>query len=290
MRRMVLNEVLGGRRNGFLKRERPHSAVEPAGVGRLARGRRGRAGRDLDGGAGAAAAAAGRGGAALLRGPVRGRDRRRARLLARDGEVAGLGRDRRPAAYRARPGEGGTDDRARPARDPRAAPRRRGRPAGAAGPGRGQGSSAPSAPAGGGRDLGDHGLRRGGGLGRRADDVGRRGARRGHLAVRVAGAARLLRRRPRVRTADPGARAAPGRPRPSLYGDLDYLDTDAVATSYGVVFYDDGRPDAPGRPTARCAPWSTVPSTTPTASTRRPRPTRSTRGSPTPRAVGSPSP
>ncbi len=32
VRRMVLNEVLGGRRHGFLKRERPHSAVEPAGA------------------------------------------------------------------------------------------------------------------------------------------------------------------------------------------------------------------------------------------------------------------
>ena len=32
VRRMVLNEVLGGRRSGFRKRERPHSAVEPAGA------------------------------------------------------------------------------------------------------------------------------------------------------------------------------------------------------------------------------------------------------------------
>jgi RNA polymerase sigma-70 factor (sigma-E family) len=31
VRRMVLNEVLGGRRNGFLKRERPHEDVEPHG-------------------------------------------------------------------------------------------------------------------------------------------------------------------------------------------------------------------------------------------------------------------
>jgi RNA polymerase sigma-70 factor (sigma-E family) len=31
VRRMVLNEVLGGRRNGFLKRERPHQHVEPPG-------------------------------------------------------------------------------------------------------------------------------------------------------------------------------------------------------------------------------------------------------------------
>jgi RNA polymerase sigma-70 factor (sigma-E family) len=31
VRRMVLNEVLGGRRNGFLKRERPHELVEAAG-------------------------------------------------------------------------------------------------------------------------------------------------------------------------------------------------------------------------------------------------------------------
>ena len=31
VRRMVLNEVLGGRRSGFLKRERPHPAVEPPG-------------------------------------------------------------------------------------------------------------------------------------------------------------------------------------------------------------------------------------------------------------------
>jgi RNA polymerase sigma-70 factor (sigma-E family) len=32
VRRMVLNEVLGGRRHGFLKRERPHATVEPPGV------------------------------------------------------------------------------------------------------------------------------------------------------------------------------------------------------------------------------------------------------------------
>jgi len=32
VRRMVLNEVLGGRRSGFRKRERPHSTVEPAGA------------------------------------------------------------------------------------------------------------------------------------------------------------------------------------------------------------------------------------------------------------------
>ena len=31
VRRMVLNEVLGGRRNGFLKRERPRALVEPPG-------------------------------------------------------------------------------------------------------------------------------------------------------------------------------------------------------------------------------------------------------------------
>ena len=31
VRRIVLNEVLGGRRNGFLKRERPNAAVEPTG-------------------------------------------------------------------------------------------------------------------------------------------------------------------------------------------------------------------------------------------------------------------
>jgi len=31
VRRMVLNEVLGGRRNGFLKRERPHQIVETGG-------------------------------------------------------------------------------------------------------------------------------------------------------------------------------------------------------------------------------------------------------------------
>jgi len=31
VRRMVLNEVLGGRRNGFLKRERPHLVVERGG-------------------------------------------------------------------------------------------------------------------------------------------------------------------------------------------------------------------------------------------------------------------
>jgi RNA polymerase sigma-70 factor (sigma-E family) len=31
VRRIVLNEVLGGRRNGFLKRERPHGDVEPPG-------------------------------------------------------------------------------------------------------------------------------------------------------------------------------------------------------------------------------------------------------------------
>ena len=46
-----------------------------------------------------------------------------------------------------------------------------------------------------------------------------------------------------------GARAyaAPGQElhlagRTFPYGDLDYLDTDAVATPYGMVFYDDGRP------------------------------------------------
>jgi RNA polymerase sigma-70 factor (sigma-E family) len=32
VRRIVLNEALGGRRNGFLKRERAHQAVEPAGA------------------------------------------------------------------------------------------------------------------------------------------------------------------------------------------------------------------------------------------------------------------
>jgi RNA polymerase sigma-70 factor (sigma-E family) len=32
VRRIVLNEVLGGRRNGFLKRERPRQVVEPAGA------------------------------------------------------------------------------------------------------------------------------------------------------------------------------------------------------------------------------------------------------------------
>jgi len=32
VRRMVLNEVLGGRRTGFLKRERPHAQVEPPGA------------------------------------------------------------------------------------------------------------------------------------------------------------------------------------------------------------------------------------------------------------------
>jgi RNA polymerase sigma-70 factor (sigma-E family) len=32
VRRMVLNEVLGGRRAGFLKRERPHHHVEPPGA------------------------------------------------------------------------------------------------------------------------------------------------------------------------------------------------------------------------------------------------------------------
>jgi len=32
VRRMVLNEVLGGRRTGFLKRERPRQDVEPAGA------------------------------------------------------------------------------------------------------------------------------------------------------------------------------------------------------------------------------------------------------------------
>jgi RNA polymerase sigma-70 factor (sigma-E family) len=32
VRRIVLNEVLGGRRTGFLKRERPHQVVEPAGA------------------------------------------------------------------------------------------------------------------------------------------------------------------------------------------------------------------------------------------------------------------
>ena len=74
------------------------------------------------------------------------------------------------------------------------------------------------------------------------------------------------------------------------YGDLEYLDTDAVATSYGMVFYRRRPADAPRRPTARSAPSSTARSTTQTASIRRPRPTRSTRGWPTPRAVGSPSP
>jgi RNA polymerase sigma-70 factor (sigma-E family) len=32
VRRMVLNEVLGGRRHGFLKRERPRASVEPPGA------------------------------------------------------------------------------------------------------------------------------------------------------------------------------------------------------------------------------------------------------------------
>ena len=78
--------------------------------------------------------------------------------------------------------------------------------------------------------------------------------RRHRRRARDAGTTRVAAWTPRVRVAGPldfshGARAyadpggelhLAGRTFPD--GDLDYLDTDAVATSYGMVFFDDGRP------------------------------------------------
>jgi hypothetical protein len=85
--------------------------------------------------------------------------------------------------------------------------------------------------------------------------------------------------------ADPGRQLhLAGRTFP--YGDLDYLDTDAVATAYGMVFYDHGRPMPLGTD-GEVRALVDGPLDDPTASTPRPRPTRSTRGSRTPRAVGS---
>ena len=68
------------------------------------------------------------------------------------------------------------------------------------------------------------------------------------------------------------------------YADLAYLDTEAVATSYGVVFFASGRPMLLGAD-GEVRPLVDGPVTT---STRRPRPTRWTRGSPTPPAAATP--
>ncbi len=70
--------------------------------------------------------------------------------------------------------------------------------------------------------------------------------------------------------------------------DLDYLDTDAVATSYGLVFFDDGRPMLLGTDGDVVRAWWTARWTT--ASAPRRRRTPGTRGSPTPPAAASPRP
>ena len=69
--------------------------------------------------------------------------------------------------------------------------------------------------------------------------------------------------------ADPGGELhLAGRTFPAK--DLDYLDTDAVATSYGLVFFDGGRPMLLGADGKVVALVDGPLSTTPTASTRRP--------------------
>ena len=96
MRRMVVNEVIGWRRRRS-STERPY-AEPPDRAGDIVAGGPDRRDRRRLGRARAARpAAAGRGGAPLLRAPVRGRDRRRPRHPPGHGEVAVLGRPRQPA-------------------------------------------------------------------------------------------------------------------------------------------------------------------------------------------------
>ena len=79
VRRMVVNEVLGTRRSAWWRRERPHADVGEPPPQPSARGRRGRPEHPVGRRRRAPAAAACRDRAALLRGPQRGADRRRAR-------------------------------------------------------------------------------------------------------------------------------------------------------------------------------------------------------------------
>ena len=80
VRKMAVNEVLNTRRTGARRGARSSSAELPDARGCRAPDDAARARRDVAGGLVAAAAAAGRARAALLRGPQRAADRRRARL------------------------------------------------------------------------------------------------------------------------------------------------------------------------------------------------------------------
>ena len=107
VRRMVVNEIVSSRRHGWWRRERPHESVEPAATVGVARapGRRPR--RAVARGPAAAAASARGDRAALLRRPLRARDRRRARLQPGDREVPGRRGPRQPTPPRSAPGRSG---------------------------------------------------------------------------------------------------------------------------------------------------------------------------------------
>ena len=284
VRRIVLNEVLGARRYGFARHERPHASVEPTASWCLARSRSRGAGRGVVGRSGTTAATARGGGPPLLRGPERGA-RSPTRSAARAArEVPGLERPGHLAPDRRRPRpRGGAMSETLLRRGPGTAPGRRrdstggcARVGSALDVGATVGGSPPrwpeprwrSRPSPGPASHDDvRGLSHG-----RSDTSGY--AELGSLDFSK-GPGRTPTRAARSTWADARFPAE----------DLAYLDTDAVATNHGVVFFDTAARCCSAA-MARSSPWSMGSSTGRAVSSRRPRPTRRTRGSPGPPAPG----